>query len=140
MNIWEAIRIQALKTVMNPTVDFELRKKFRWYSRTFHMSLKEVEEMPVEEVIRTYWETVYDEMTEGELEYEIATLVADEHEVKAAEEQEEEEVQRLLEEAALENKQVQEVTEKPPPPPDINVTFLDGNLSDEELEKFNKMR
>lgn len=140
MNIWEAIRIQALKTVMEPTVDFELRKKFRWYSRTFHTPLKEVEELPVEEVIRTYWETAYDDMTEGELEYEISALVADEQEVKKAEDAEEEEVRRLLEEAALENQQVEKATEKPPPPPDINVTFVDGNLSDEDLEKLNKMR
>lgn len=140
MNLWEAIRIQALQSVMKSSAEYEIRKLFRWYSKTFHTPLKEVEDLPLEQIVRDYWESQYENMDEGELEYAITALVTDEHERLCQEEAEAEEVQRLLEEAAKDNEVVQKKqAEPPPPPPSISMTFVDDNLSEEDLEKFNTM-
>lgn len=161
MNVWEAIRLQSLKTVMRPDEDYHLRSVMRWYSREFHTPLDQVYGIPVEEVLRDYFECKYEEMEEYQLEELREYLTcSDEERARMEEEAMDEEAdaakfyEEALKEAELED------TEAPPPPiptaapgmsaasfvpdpilplPEISMKFDEtNNLSEEDFEaRFN---
>jgi primosomal protein N' len=67
MELLEAIEISALKSVLQPDDDYFLRRIFRWYSEKFHTPLGEVADLPVEDVLQTYFECAFEHMTKRKL-------------------------------------------------------------------------
>lgn len=64
MDHWKAQRIHAMHEVLawrdgKPSHQFWLRHVFRWYSKTFNTPLHEVEDLPIDEVMRHYYEDHY---------------------------------------------------------------------------------
>lgn len=70
-----AIKINALNAIQNPDYDAFLRRIFRWYSKTFHTSLPEVEEIPIVEVLTSYYEEVYEKMEDSDIKQEKIKLL-----------------------------------------------------------------
>ena len=75
MNLSDAIQWLALRDVYFSCSDlegvdpgYELRRVFRWYSRTFATPLHEVQNLPVEDVLRAYFEQKFEEMEDEKLE------------------------------------------------------------------------
>lgn len=75
MNYYLAQRLQAMKAVLAPDEEAWLRHIFRWYSRTFHTPLHQVEELPIEDVLQAFYEDRYEDMEEEERKKEIAELL-----------------------------------------------------------------
>ena len=74
-----SIRIRALADVLNgKDSNYLLRRLFRWYSKTFHTALAEVSELPLEDILRVYWEEIYENLEEPELEDERMQLLESE--------------------------------------------------------------
>lgn len=80
-----ALRLLALHnaTSDSPSPDYMLRRVFRWYSKTFHTPLHEVENLPLHDVLVHYHEANYEELEEQELEVERDLLVMTAEERKA---------------------------------------------------------
>lgn len=76
MDLFTAIQVQAIRDVLAFRRDtkvredsqYPLRRIFRWYSKTFHTPLHEVGDLPMEDVMRAYWEEHFEEMDEERLE------------------------------------------------------------------------
>ncbi len=77
MNLFEAIQVAALWEVANARrprpkslgeSDYALRRIFRAYSVKFHVPLTEVETLPIEDVLRDYYEDQYEMLSPEELE------------------------------------------------------------------------
>jgi primosomal protein N' len=68
MDDLQALKILALRAVLDPKSDpdYSLRHVFRWFSKTFHTPLAQVEEMPLEDILRHYYEDDYEEKTSDE--------------------------------------------------------------------------
>lgn len=75
MDLFQAIRLRALKAVLHPDREYLIRRTLRWYSKTFHTPLHVVEEMPVEDVIVAYYEEQYAQMSEDQLAAEKEELL-----------------------------------------------------------------
>ena len=56
MDIFEAVKLNALESVVNPDSEYYLRFMFRWYSKTFHTPLHMVPDLPLVEVLTAYYE------------------------------------------------------------------------------------
>ena len=56
MSFLSSIEAQALVSALEEDSDFEVRRILRWYSKTFHTPLHEVEDLPSGEVFRAYFE------------------------------------------------------------------------------------
>jgi hypothetical protein len=67
MDIFEAVKINALQSVVNPDSDYYLRFMFRWYSKTFHTPLHVVPDLPLIDVLTAYYENMYENMKEEDL-------------------------------------------------------------------------
>jgi hypothetical protein len=76
------IRASSMHSVVNEDSAYTLRYIFRWYSRTFATPLHVVESLPMEDVLRTYYEVRYEEMEEHDREAEIARLIEPEEKLK----------------------------------------------------------
>lgn len=61
--------------VVEPDDDAWLRRVFRFYSRTFSTPLHEVERLPLEDVLRAFYEEVFDQMDEEAREERIEWLL-----------------------------------------------------------------
>lgn len=72
MNIVKALQIQALANAMldekSRPRDYQLRAIMRWYSKTFSTALHKVYELPVVDIIQTYFEEVFEDMDIEQLE------------------------------------------------------------------------
>ena len=64
-----------MQAVEIPDQAATLRSIFRWYSKTFHTPLPQVEEIPIEEVLLTYYESMYEDLNEEERAQEMKTLL-----------------------------------------------------------------
>lgn len=87
-----AIKINAMMAIKKPDYSAFLRKIFRWYSKTFYTPLRDVEDMPIVEILTAYYEELYDKMEEADLKQESIKLSMSEQEWTEkliAEEQEE---------------------------------------------------
>ena len=71
-------------TTDEPLQEYLLRKIFRWYSKTFHTPLQEVEAIPLHDIFVHYWETRYEDMKEFDLVEERNELIFTEEERKTA--------------------------------------------------------
>jgi hypothetical protein len=67
MDIFEAVKINALQSVVNPDSDYQLRSMFRWYSKTFHTPLHVVPDLPLIDVLTAYFESSFENMKDDEL-------------------------------------------------------------------------
>lgn len=141
MELFEAIRVNAMGAVVNGGGDYTVRHILRWYSKTFHTPLHVVEELPLDHVLTHYYEETYEAMEKPERDGEIEKLsmTAEEYEAKqrAAQEEEEAYVRMAEEEAAAQQAKAKPkmedvvVPNKPPliPAPveqnEISMKFVD---------------
>lgn len=83
MDLVRAIQLQALRQSLLPSDDdgdARLRHIFRWYSREFSTPLERVEDLPLVDVLTHYFESMYEDMEEADLEKERKTIVETEDE------------------------------------------------------------
>lgn len=71
------------KKPFKPESGFLLRQIFRWYSKTFHTPLADVDALPLHEVLEAWWEERYSDMSEEDLEAERQELLQDPADVAA---------------------------------------------------------
>jgi hypothetical protein len=121
MDVYQAIRIRALRSVLSPDSSYLIRKIIRWYSKTFHMPLAQVEDIPIEDLLQAYWEERYEGMSEDQLAAEREELLTSpeaRYERILAEEAEEAEMFEMgkivaAEEAAKKRAQVSKPSDQP---------------------------
>lgn len=85
LDFGEAVQVAALQAVLRNkqskpnSVDSEysLRRVFRWYSKTFFTPLHEVEDLPLSDVLQSYWEERFEDMEDAELDDEKVRLLED---------------------------------------------------------------
>lgn len=82
-DIVEALRIIALKNVVNGDAEYHTRFLFRWYSRTFSTPLHEVQNLDIWDILTAYFEEKFEDMSQEEREEQIAALTEDEDEREA---------------------------------------------------------
>lgn len=76
-DLMRQIRLEALANVLVKGFadrDYMLRKANRWYSKTFHTPLADVEKLPVYLILRAYTEEQFEAMSEENLELARAEL------------------------------------------------------------------
>lgn len=141
MSFVESIRLLAMQAVLDSDPDYQLRSVLRWYSREFHTPLSEVYDIPIDEVIEAFYECKYEDMDDGQRNFEIGELLKTNQAVVEAKKKEDADevddvafLQKVMEEA----KSV--VIPKPEPqkpieaPPDISMSF-DSNLDIDALDR-----
>lgn len=79
---YAALRLSSLRATVKPDHEAQLRRIFRTYSQKFHTPLHVVEELPVDYVVRHYFESEYSTLTEEEIEREIRELTTTEEELR----------------------------------------------------------
>lgn len=155
----DAIRLKALRAVLDPDASAWFRSVMRWYSREFSTPLKEVADLDIEEVLVAYFEEQYSSLKDGDehgqetLDRILQELIEtqDERQTRKlkekADEEQARELLKIAEEAARQAKEKGNILEnkkqhKPeelkavaqpqatPHPPDIEIKFND-NLLDE---------
>ena len=75
MDLYEALRLRAIRAVQKPDEGAYLRYIHRWYSRTFHTPLHVVEELDPVDVLTAFYEQTYEDMEEADREREIGELL-----------------------------------------------------------------
>jgi hypothetical protein len=82
MDFVHAIQLAALRDVLNQRQrnpvsdpDFFQRHVMRWYSKTFFTPLDQVEQLPLVDILRAFFEERYENMKEEDLEQERADLL-----------------------------------------------------------------
>jgi hypothetical protein len=65
------LRTLALHSVAKGTYEYHLRHIMRWYSEKFHTPLHMVEDLPLEDILSTFFECEYEDLDEEKLEYEL---------------------------------------------------------------------
>lgn len=87
---WKNIQALALAAVLIDDFDpdYNIRLLQRWYSRTFYTPLTEVEQIPTEYLLQTYWESKYNEMEAPQLEEEKEKVLETPEEREAREREE----------------------------------------------------
>ena len=71
----KALKILCMHGVVHEPGEYSLRYIFRWYSREFSTPLTEVEDIPLEDVMRHYFESRYEDLEEEDREKEIERLL-----------------------------------------------------------------
>lgn len=162
MEYFDAIRALALRSVVTEDREYRLRTIFRWYSKTFFTPLHTVDELPLEEVLRHYYESKYEGLENEELQAEINEFLETPEEKVARLRREDEEkadnesfmkhVAKNAEKKKLENlvapltpilssgmMKEAEIRDIKPPPPDIKIQYVDKKILDDEMEGFGSM-
>ena len=70
INSLKATRLLAYRAVTKRDPEYVFRHILRWYSRTFSTPLHEVEDLPIDEVMRHFFVVRFEDMDESELEEE----------------------------------------------------------------------
>jgi hypothetical protein len=83
MDFYKALKCLSLKAVINPSYEDFLRSVHRYYSKTFSTPLTEVEKLPLDYVLRAYYEDIFEKMDEDERYAELDILIETEEETKA---------------------------------------------------------
>lgn len=166
-SVFGAVRLCALQNVLNPDTAYRLRQILRWYSKTFHTPLPEVEELPLEYVLEHYYESTYEEMDEDARDDERKELLMTDEQRSTLERQEisdadeADEFARIVKEEEAAKANLTDVNLKKddnpliplPPlqkgelgqgntvelPPDIQMNFVDPDDFERELEGFGLM-
>jgi len=76
----ESIRLLAYWSVTHPDRDYHIRRVHRWYSKTFSTPLHEVYQLPLDDVLRVYFEELYESMDDPQREEELGVLAESEAE------------------------------------------------------------
>lgn len=85
--IIETARIEAALAVRRHDGDYRLRQIFRWYSRTFHTPLHQVQDLDLMDVLQAFYEDRFGDMKDEELHDEIQDLIrTPEEDMRAARE------------------------------------------------------
>jgi hypothetical protein len=87
VDLLAAIQILALRNTIKfdegaADHEYALRRIFRWYSKTFYTALHVVETLPLEDILRAWWEQKYEDMTPEEIEAERLSLTQDPYELR----------------------------------------------------------
>lgn len=99
MDYYEAIRLKALREVVNVRrpqpkddgdPDYPIRKIFRAYSEKWNTPLPQVEALPLEDVLIHFYEDLFEQMDEKELEAQVTEALLDPDDVAAAQRKEDE--------------------------------------------------
>lgn len=80
MDVYKAIRLRALRSVLFPDKDYIIRRTLRWYSKTFFTPLREVEDLPLEDVFQAYYEERYATLSDEDLDHEREDLLVTDEE------------------------------------------------------------
>ena len=139
MDLYRAIQLRALLCVTKEDPDYTLRRMLRWYSKTFHTSLSAVEDMPVEDVVQTYYEEHFAELDEEALEKVREDLLETDDEKKArlraADEEEADgfEYAKIVEEEEAVKAKLEETKKKKPEDGMLAEVEIPGALGKQEL-------
>ncbi len=68
MDYIDGIRARALLAILRPTLEANFRHIFRWYSKTFHTPLHEVDDLPIEHILLHWYECEYEALEDPEKE------------------------------------------------------------------------
>ncbi len=102
MSIIESIQKTALLAAIRPDGDAVLRNLFRWFSKTFHTPLADVEEMPIEYILQHYFESQYEELEDEDKHNLIIFLLETREEREARKKEEEQDEEDFFNEAQAE--------------------------------------
>lgn len=99
--LFSAIRSSALLAAIKPDFGSHVRSILRWYSKTFHTPLHEVDTIPFEDILQAWFEEQYAGMEPQQLMEELSSLFADSNDKNTdyKEAEDEEFYQRILQEA-----------------------------------------
>lgn len=106
----DSIKRIALLSIVEPDSEANLRRLYRWFSKTFNMAITEVEELPVEYILMHYYESKYEELNDEEKHDEIIDILEtpEEKAARIAEEQaKEDDFLAELEAQALEERKAE---------------------------------
>lgn len=150
MNYYEAIKVNALKSVLKPDSEYFLRKIFRWYSKTFSTPLLDVYDLPLEHVLQEFYEERYEAMDDQAREEELADALETADDIKAR--METEDLEKVAEFQLLEMSKTTNVQEVNKTPLDIAINNLkqtakelqkselpDIDIKFEDAESFEKL-
>lgn len=88
LEYYKALQVLALREVIKkePSPAYRMRQIFRWYSETFHTPLHLVEELPLFDIMRHYYEANYEKLKEDPvgLQEELIELSQNDEEAAAA--------------------------------------------------------
>lgn len=62
----KAIRLLAWNAVEKRPSDYLMRHIYRWYSKTFHVPLPQVDDLPIEDVLQAFFEERYENLPDEE--------------------------------------------------------------------------
>lgn len=65
MDLFESVRNKAMLDVMEGSFLYHYRRLCRWYSMKFNTPLPQVMELPEEEVLQTFFETQFEDMSKA---------------------------------------------------------------------------
>jgi hypothetical protein len=102
MSIIESIQKTALLAAIEPDGEAVLRNLFRWFSKTFHTPLADVEEMPIEYILQHYFESQYEELENEDKHNLIIFLLESKEEREARKKRESQEEDDFIKEAEAE--------------------------------------
>ena len=88
LDLLTSIKILALRSVQKEDSDYVTRRLCRWYSTTFHCSLNEAENLPIEDLLTIWFECKYEDLDKEEREAEAKILCETKEERLAREEAE----------------------------------------------------
>jgi hypothetical protein len=71
----ETARIEAALAVKRHDGEYRLRQIFRWYSRTFHTPLHQVQDLDLLDILQAFYEDRLGDMKDDELHDEIQDLI-----------------------------------------------------------------
>ena len=91
------VKVVAMSDVVRSTPEYNFRFILRWYSREFHTPLHLVSTLPLEDIVRAYYEVKYEDMPEHEREHEIGLLLETPEELRERQLQEDREEAEALE-------------------------------------------
>ena len=75
MDLYEAIQQQAMLAVVDPDDDAWIRRIFRFYSKNFATPLHLVPQLPLEDVMRAYFEELFSNLDEEDREERVEWLL-----------------------------------------------------------------
>lgn len=112
LGVFDSIRLIALRDALAPeekkSIDYRLRYIMRWYSKTFHTPLHQVYDLPVEELLRVYFEEKYDAMEPSELFEELNKIFASPEKEQAEQDAREADDEAFFQEVLAEARQLEE--------------------------------
>jgi hypothetical protein len=138
-----AIALDAMRAVMNGDEEYQTRRILRWYSREFHTPLHVVEDLPLEDVYRQFFESNFEGLSEQKRLKRAAELTETDEEraARAVEEQHVEEenddfmaaLAKHTKEKAPAKEKLKAPTQKPTALKDVQPAPTMGDLPEVEM-------